>query len=53
MSEYTVEIKHNGKAIYPKEIRLEFNDFEVLQWTENKQEAVWWASHEAADFFCN
>lgn len=51
MSKYTVEIKHNGKVIYPKEIRLGFNDFEVLQWTENKQEAVWWASHEAADFF--
>lgn len=51
MSKYTVEIKHNGKSIYPKEICLGFNYFEVSQWTENKQEAVWWASYEATDYF--
>ena len=50
VSEYTIEIKRNGKVIYPKEISLGFHDFEVL-WTEHKQESVRWASYESADFF--
>ena len=37
--------------IYPKNINLGFNDFEILQWTENKEEAVYWNEYECAEWF--
>lgn len=51
MIKYTVEIKDKEKPIYPKNINLGFNDFEILQWTENKEEAVYWNEYECAEWF--
>lgn len=51
MIKYTVEIKNKEKLIYPKNINLGLNDFEVLQWTESKEEAVYWNEYECAELF--
>ena len=50
MTKYTVEFKTNdGKAVYPKIISIECMEFQILEWTENKQEAQNWNEYDCAD----
>ena len=52
MTKYTVEFKtKDGKMIYPKIITVDYMEFKVLKWTENKLEAVSWNEYDCADDF--
>lgn len=50
MTKYTVEFKTNdGKTVYPKVISIECMEFQILELTENKQEAQNWNEYDCAD----
>lgn len=52
MTKYTVKFKtEDGKTIYPKIITLDYMEFKVLKWTEDKLEATSWNEYDCADDF--
>ena len=52
MTKYTVEFKtDDGKTVYPKVISVKCMEFQILEFTENKQEAQYWNEYDCADYF--
>lgn len=52
MTKYTVKFKiEDGKTIYPKIITIDYMEFKILKWTEDKFKAISWNEYDCADDF--